>query len=378
MMQFLLVAPLLFAVPDPAPPARPTVQDAVGKVPWFTGTLEAAVAEGKTKQRIVLAFYWADQNPACLNMGQSTFSDDRVVTALANVLCVRVDVRAMTPLASRVPIRHVPVFVWFSPDGKPRDRMDGFWAPDPFLAETARIVNDVGTINDMRRKLANRQDDVDAHFELFLKLRAAGDMEGMNEERAAILRLDPEGHSRARMRFRYEDITNAIEQHWAQKRELPMDKVADLRTFVEVTDDPEVLWDGWMRLANTHAFLEQQPSTQPESAKQHRATRRDCLARAWRGITQNPDFLRDWCFQYAELFWVQRDELSEADKSFFLAMTMRMIKVFEREAEAYGYRARALMLAGQREDAIAAAERAIEFAPNDPKYQQLVRAIRGS
>lgn len=376
MIQLLLVAPLLLPAPAVARPQNPPAQAVADKIPWFSGTLESAVAEGKSKGKIVLAFYRTDQDNGCLALSLTTFSDDRVVAALANLVCVRVDAQAMTPLASRAPIRHLPVIVWFNPDGTPRDRLDGVYDPEPFLAETARIVNDVGTINDLRRKLADRQKDVDAHFELFLRLRSAGDVDGMNEEKAVILRLDPEGTSRARMRFRYEDITNAIERHWAEKRVLPMDKVEELRTFVELQDDPEILWDGWMRLANTHQYLERQSAGKPEEVKAHRAARRDCLSRAWRGVPQSPDFLRDWCLQCAELFWSQRDELSEADRAFLLAMTLRMVQKFDQEAESFAYRARALKLNGRLEDANAAARKAVELAPDDPKYQQLVREIQ--
>ena len=371
MIQFLLLVPALLVQNPPAP----SVAD---KIAWFSGTLENAVAEGKAKNRIVLAFYRADQDTGSTTMSQTTFSDERVATALANLVCVRVDVRSLTPLASRVPIRHLPVFVWLNPDGSPRDRIDGVFDSEGFLAETARIVNDVGTINDLRRKLVDRKEDVDAHFEFFLKLREAGDVDGANEEKAIILRLDPEGTSRARMRFRYEEITDAIERHWAEKRTLPMDKVEELRSFVELQDDPEILWDGWMRLANTHQFLERQAAGNPEEAKKHRATRRDCLARAWRGVPQQPEFLRDWCLQVSELYWSQRGELSEADKSFFLAMTMRMIQKFEQDPEAFAYRARALKLNGKLEDASAAARKAAELAPGDPKYKNLAQEIRGA
>lgn len=377
MIQTLLFAPLLLpglAVALLQDPPAPAVSD---KVSWFSGTLEAAVAEGKSKGKIVMAFYRTDQDTGSTNLSRAAFSDDRVVAALANIVCVRVDAQSMTPLASRTPIKHLPVLVWFNPDGTPRDRLDGVYEAESFLAETARIVNDLGTINDLRRKLADRQEDVDAHFELFLRLRSAGDVDGMIEEKAIILRLDPEGTSRARMRFRYEEITNAIEKHWAEKRVLPMDKVAELRTFVELQDDPEILWDGWMRLANTHQFLERQSAGKPEEMKAHRATRRDCLSRAWRGVPQNPDFLRDWCLGCSELFWSQRDELSEADKAFLLAMTMRMVQKFEQDPESFAYRARALKLTGKLEDANAAARKAVELAPGNVKYQQVLQEIQG-
>jgi len=376
MNHFLLVAPLLLPAPHPVRPASAPAQ-VTDKIPWFAGSLENAVEQGKSKNAIVLAFYRTEQDLDCATMSRTTFSDDRVVAALAKVVCVRIEPKTLTPMASRIPIKRLPVLVWFDPDGTPRDRLDGLYDPDPFLAETARIVNDIGTIGALRRRLVDLKDDIETHYQLFLKLRSVGDEDGMNEQKAIILRLDPEGRSRARMRLRYDEITSAIEKHWADKGELPMQKVEELRSFVEMQDDPEILWDGWMRLANTHDYLERQAVGKPEEAKSHREKRRDCLSRAWRGIPQEKQFLLNWCLETSEIFWSRRDELSEADKSFFLAMTLRMVQMFDRQAEAFSYRARALRLAGKREDAIAAARKAVEIAPDDPKYKMLLENLQG-
>jgi hypothetical protein len=369
MNHLLLAAALLLQSPPPS-------QGVTDKVPWFSGSLEAAIQEAKTKDAIVLAYFRTDADPDCATMSRTTFSNDAVVAALAKVVCVRIEPTSLTPMASRIPIKKLPVLVWFNPDGSPRDRLDGLHDPEPFLAETSRIVNDVGTINDLRRRMATRKDDVDAHFQLFQKLRSVGDEDGMNEEKAIILRLDPEGRSRARIRFSYDEITSAIEKHWADKGVLAMDKVQDLWEFVELQDDPEILWDGWMRLANTHDYLEKMAAGKPEEAKAHRAKKRECLKRAWRGVPQERQFLQGWCHTTSEIFWSQRTELSEADKAFLLTLTQRMIQLFDRNPDAFLQRARALRLSGKREDAVAAARKALELAPEDPRYKKLLEDLQ--
>jgi len=376
MIHLLLFASILLPPEAGAPPQDPTPPAATEKIPWFSGTLDKAIVEGKSKGKMVLGFYRSDQDPGSATMSRTTFSDDRVAAALANFVCVRVNYESRTAVESLVPTPRLPVIVWWNADGTPRDRIDGVYDPDAFLGETVRVVNDLGTINDLRRKLIGREKDVDAHFELFLRLRSTGDLEGTRAEKAAILSLDPEGVSRARLRFRYEEITTQIENYWYQKHTLPMDKIQELRAFVELQDDPEIVWDGWMRLANTHEFLERQAEGKPEEAKAHRSTRRDCLSRAWRGIPQTPAFLHDWCLQVADIFWSQRSELSEADKSFFLSVTTRMMQMFDAEADTFAYRACALKLTGKLEDAKAAARKAIELAPDDPKYKQLLTEIQ--
>jgi tetratricopeptide (TPR) repeat protein len=369
MNQFLLAAALLIQSPPPS-------QAVPDKIPWFSGSLEAAIEDAKPKNAIVLAFYRTDADPDCATMSRTTFSNDAVVAALSKVVCVRIEPRSLTPMASRIPLKKLPVLVWFNPDGSPRDRLDGLYDPEPFLAETSRIVHDIGTINDLRRRLADRKDDVDAHFALFQKLRSVGDEDGMNEQKAIILRLDPEGRSRARMRFAYDEITNAIEKHWAEKQTLPMDKIEDLWEFVELQDDPEILWDGWMRLANTHDYLEKQAAGKPEEAKLHRAKRRESLARAWRGVPQEKQFLSNWCHVTSEIYWSQRGELSEADKSFLLTLTQRSTQLFDKNPDAFQQRARALRLSGKREEAIAAARKAIELAPEDARYKKLLEDLQ--
>jgi hypothetical protein len=376
MIRLLLAAALL--LPDPSRARAQSAQDQAvpDKIPWFAGSLETALIEAKKKDAIVLAFFRTDADPDCTTMSRTTFSHDAVVAALAKVVCVRIEPNKLTPLASRIPIKKLPILVWFDPDGSPRDRLDGLYDPETFLAETARIVNDIGTIKDLRRRMVNRKDDVDAHFQLFQKLRSVGDEDGMNEERAIILRLDPEGRSRARIRFRYDEITAAIEKHWADTGVLAMDKVEDLWEFVELQDDPEILWDGWMRLASTHDYLERQAVGKPEEAKAHRAKRRDCFTRAWRGVPQERQFLQGWCHTTSEIFWSQREELSDADKAFLLTLTQRMIQLFDRNPDAFLQRARALRLSGKRTDAIAAARRALELAPEDPRYKKLLEDLQ--
>lgn len=380
MLNHLLAASLCLSSLAPAAPAEPALAaQTQDKVAWFQGDLEAALAEAKVKSKLAMAYFRADQIDACTQMSKTTFSDDRVVGALADVVCVRVDVHKQNFLAIRYTVKNTPAVIWFNTDGTSRDRIDDYKDPNAFLAEVARIKADLGTINEARRKSEAQPDDVDLHFELYRKLNSVGDWKGANDQKVAIIRLDPEGKSRARRHFKYEEITTQIEQHWHETGKLAMPKVEELQLFVEVETDPELVYDGWMRLANTHEYLGNQAASigQNDQAMKNRATRRDFLARAYRALPASADMQHWWSFQYSDEFWNQRDELSAEDKDFLVKLTGRMVQAFDKEALAYDHRARALMLLGAKAEALDAAKKAVEIEPANKAYQDRLKQIQG-
>ncbi|HEV8112277.1 MAG TPA: thioredoxin family protein [Planctomycetota bacterium] len=367
--------------PAPAPAPAPTPAPApapAGKIAWSAKDLDAVLKDAKAGNKLVMLFFHSASTPRSVDMSKEAFTDDRVAELLKDVICLQVD-QSLTPIAMRYGVQYAPVVVWVNSDGTVRDRLD-YHDLATFVSEVTRIKLDLGTVNELRRKVAAKGDDVDARFELYRRLKELGDITASSEQKAAIIKLDPQGTSRASHHFNYDRITEEIERYWAQTGTLHMHKVEELKTFIELESDPELLWDGWMRLANTHAYLANQSASKGmfADAKEHRATRRKCIALSLRGVPQqDPEFYHDWCASNSELFWNERDELSPEDKQFLTTLTTRMLEAFDKDPMAHDLRARAFYLAGQRPQAIDEAQKAVELDPKNADYKARLKLFRG-
>jgi hypothetical protein len=353
----LSLSPLQSQEP-PLPPPKPEE----AKMVWFDKGLKDAIAKAGAEQKLVM-LYFNDQRSGSERMNRESFAHEKIAAALKDMVCFKVDYDRQRAIADTYRVKEPPVIVWLNSDGSARERVNDYEPMGVLLANISRVKADIGTINESRRKIAANGNDLDARFDVYTRLKDLGDLKGSDEQRAAIEKLDPEKKSRGAHHFRYEAITSSIEQFWAQTHTLDMAKIAELRAFVEVETDPDILWDGWMRLANTHQFLETQASSsgQIEAAAQHRSDRRQCLSFAYRGLKPDLDGLHEWGYVYADLFWEQRAELSPADKDFYVRLTERLAKTFDLDGLAHDHHARALFVSGQRKQALEEERRAIEL-----------------
>jgi len=385
MIFFLLaVAPTLLGLrsTQPALAPAPSVrgqQAPPGKIPWSTKDLEAVLKDAKSEGKFVMLLLGAESSPASVQFVKECSEDDRVGEALKDLLCVRVDLDQQAAYAEKYGVKEIPEFVWFNPDGTIREHTRGYHGVDQFLGSVSRVKLDLGTMNELRAKVAAKPDDIDARFELYKRLKDVGDIAGSSEQKAAIIKLDPQGQSRASHHFAYERITSDIEQYWHQTGTLQMQKIGELKTFVEMETDTWIVWDGWMRLANTHAYLANQSATKGQfaDAKEHRTTRRKYIALSARGVPQDPEICHYWNVTNGELFWNERDELSPEDKAFMLAMTTKFTDAFEKDALAWDLRGRAYFVNGQRPKAIDALEKAVELDPAREEFKNRLKLFRG-
>jgi thiol-disulfide isomerase/thioredoxin len=366
--------------PAPAAPAKPQ-----SKVAWYSGTLEKALLEAKTSNKLVFADFGASWCSWCMKMNREVFSTDEVGAALENVISVSIDYDKQRDTAERFLVGKdgLPVVIWFNSDGTVRERIDFFQDKDHFLANAARIKADIGTINDLRRKIVANPADLDQRFELYKRLKAAGDAAGAALQRAEIEKSDPQGSSRAMHNFKYEALKAEINATWQQSKSLDPKQIQGLWNFMEVESDPELVWDGWMSLSNTYKYWGEMAQARGDAAdaKKNRSVQRDCLARAWRGIPQDDDTLRAHVTGYASLFWDLREELSAEDKSLLLTMTEMVARRLENEPVVQHAYAQALFLSNKSDAALAACERAIELGKAtgfDPQnFEKTLALIRG-
>jgi thiol-disulfide isomerase/thioredoxin len=355
-------------IPTPSKPDK-------GKIAWTEKGYEAALAEAKASGKPVFLDFYADWCQPCRRMAREVFSQDEVAQAAKAFLCVSLDYDKQREIAERWGIKQIPAMLFLNPDGTLRDRIDAFQEAPVFLANLVRIQNDIGTLNEFERKLAATPADLSLRFEFYKRLKAAGQTARADAQRTEIKKLDTANQSHAARTFQYEDIKKEIEGHWAQTRTLNPQQIDKLRKFMEDETDPELIYDGWMSLANTYKFWNEEATKRGAAgeAASHRTQWRICLAKAWRGVPQDDETLNWWGYQYCGQLWDQKDELSADDKAFYLRLSDMMVRRFEREPLAHDYHGRALYLSGRVQEAMDRARAAIDLARKlgqDPKEME--------
>jgi hypothetical protein len=368
------------AAPAQIPAAPAQAPAAPEKVAWSAKDLTAVLKDAKADSKLVMVFFRQDGDPDSDLVSKEVFTNDDVAAALKDVLCVKVDVKKQAAIATQYGVTYTPIFAWFNSDGTPRDRYGMFKEVRFFVAAIVRVKADAGTINELRKKVETDGNDLESRYELYRRLKEFGDIQGSSEQKAAILKIDTAGTSRGSHHFAYDRITSDIERYWSANGKLPDAKIAELQTFVEMENVPEIIWDGWMRLANTYAYYANQAAATGKfaDAAAHRATRRACLAKAWRGIPGEPDYLKDWIETNGKLFWDERDELTPADKEFMMTMSQRYMDAFANDAAPCDFRSRACYVNGKRVQAIEAEEEAVKRDPNNKEFQERLKLFRGS
>ena len=385
-----LLLGLLFALQNPTPPpaqtppaeksppaSEPPAQE---KVAWTAKDLPAVLKDAKADSKLVLLYFRQDGDAEGELVSQHVLSSDDVAELLKDVICMKIDVKKQPQIASQYNVTYTPIFAWLNPDGTARDRFSTFKEVRFFAAAISRIKIDSGTINELRKKVAADGNDLESRYELYRRLKEFGDIQGSSEQKSAILKLDTAGTSRGSHHFAYDRITSDIERYWSSNGKLPEAKIAELQTFVEMENIPEIIWDGWMRLANTYAYFATQAAERGKfaDAAAHRVTRRSCLAKAWRGLPGEPDYLKEWCTNTGTLFWNERDELTPDDKEFLMTMAKRYVDTFPNEGAPYDMFARAYFLTGKRVQAIEASEEAVKKDPTNKDFQERLKLFRGS
>src|SRR5258705_280364 len=117
----LAVASLL-SPPTPAPAAPPMIIGTIGtsralvsaedhgKINWFKGSFEEALAQAKASNKLVFIDFWTTWCGWCKRLNKDTFSDDTVVAELNDIICLSIDAESKTgkPIAERFHVKGVP------------------------------------------------------------------------------------------------------------------------------------------------------------------------------------------------------------------------------------------------------------------------------
>src|SRR6185436_15307371 len=113
--------------------ARPVaaVENTHGKIPWFTGTFEEALARAKAENKVLFVDLWTPTCVWCKKLDKDTFSEDSVVAALKDVICLNLDAESTTgrPIARRFGASLFPTMIVLDADGAYREKLSGYLTP---------------------------------------------------------------------------------------------------------------------------------------------------------------------------------------------------------------------------------------------------------
>lgn len=391
---------LALAPPIPAPPATDPLPDH-GKIEWFRGNIDEAIQTATTVGKPIFVDFWTESCAPCRLMDAQAFSDPEVLEVMKDFVCVAIDGESPWFLENGITERYnitvFPTLVFLEPNGAARDKLGGYHSTRSFLKEARRIAQNVDTVSGLRARIRQNHDDVLAYLDLAIKLQQFADQQGMqlayeagkkrikaggafdpndvemhfeiakryrqlgdlttyNEHIDKIKELDPEGKSRPSRRLTFE----ALAEHTLSSHD-----DTDMRQFLEMETDREMLHEGWHRVANVENFRAQKAKIRkkPEEAAQHRYERRACLRRAF-FKADGDDLILSYGQMVCEVHYDEYADLTDPEKTVAVKIARQLVEIAGDDTEYLDTLACALMVAGEEAEALQLARRCVELEPH--------------
>jgi len=227
--------------------AEPEAQH--GKVDWFEGTYEELLEKAREESRVIMLSFYSDTCRYCSELDREAFSNDEVVEALEPVLCFVVD--ADTPGGKAIDALyptdgHYPTQVFLDSDGSLRDRIKGYHAVSVFRPELERILADEYTLGHLRRMVEKEPENIDHVWAYAWRLKKFGDAAAYEAQVERLRELDPKGTSQPSRHLALKDALRILDER---------EDDAPLREHLAEETYPELLYEGWTRLAHFHHKL---------------------------------------------------------------------------------------------------------------------------
>jgi thiol-disulfide isomerase/thioredoxin len=358
---------------------RPATQPEHGKLAWFEGGYEAALAKAKAENKLIFIDFWTTWCAWCKRMDRDTYSNELVVKAMGDVICLSIDAesKAGAPIAKQFPIAGYPAMFVVNPDGTLRERISGYLRPGAFLSEMKRVRADQGTLSGLKQAFEADNANLEKRFEYAEKLRQMGATAEADAHVAEIKRLDPERKSMPGRLLRVEEaVSGQIEQLWRENRGAESPLV--LEELLRNEEHPRVIYKGRYTLGYIYNGLADlaQVQKQVEAARDYHARSRAAHREAWHACRASERFVftRELL---GTLWWPRRDELGPEDKALALEMIKFLAPTDASEADELELAARAAFLAGEVEQARRFANRCIELEPRSKEFQDLFKDVGG-
>lgn len=350
--------PVAMATPPPLQePADPYARSK-GKLEWFEGSWEELLAEAKKSERLIFLDFYAEWCVWCKRLDKDVFSHEVVVGEMKDLLCYAVDVesKAGKPIAKRYHVDPLPTLLFLEPNGDVREVVVGFMTASPFLEEVKRIKRNEGTLGALRERIEKEPTDLDARYELGMKLQKIGDQHGYEKQVQAIRELDPEGLTVASRRLTLDEIL-------ASTRNKPDPQT--LYAFVAVETDPDLLFRGWYAIYHVEGTLAAKRSKK-------RAFHRECWVEAARKLWHHtPEMNRGSLGNaIAWNFYEARAELGPDELAFALDVARDAVKILPNDPNVVDTLACCLFATGARDEALLMIKRCIELDPQNPEWKK--------
>jgi len=339
-----------------------------GKIAWFSGSFDEALAEAKANQKLVFVDFWTESCGWCKRLDRETYSDDAVFSGMKDLVCLNLDAqsRAGKPVALRYQVRLYPTLIFLASDGSLEERIEGYLPPASFKKEVERIRAGKGTLGELRRQVEGDRTDPDKRYRLGRRLADLGDAAGRDAQVAEIRRLDPAGSSLAMHHLAFEELVAKISAGWQKSQSLD---TASMEAFVGKETYPEVLFEARRSLGQMYKYLGDQDERAGDTAaaRRHRADARNAMKAAWSSVPE--DQVVEYGNTVAWYFYESREDLAPADKTFALEVAERFAPGAQDDVNALDTYACALFLNGKKEQALQQIARCIELDPKNGDWK---------
>lgn len=365
------------AVPAPVSNSAIVVAEEHGKIPWFTGTFDEAVAKAKAEKKLIFIDFWTTWCGWCKKLDKETYMDDSVLLTMKDIICVSIDAESKdgAPIAKKYSITGFPTMVVLESDGSLRDQLVGYMPPTKFKEEIERVRADKGTIGDLKKQVEADAKNLDKRWKLASKLKEMGETKGFDAQMAEIKKLDPEGKSLPMRQLAFEETMGKIEELW--KAEKGADSPALLKEFLAKETYKEILFNGYATLSQIYGGLGQmaEKDNKADDVKKFAVESRKAQMMAWKNV--GDEQMVDYGNQIAWSLYEAKDELSADEKTFALEVATKIATKADKNAAVLDTVACVQFMNGKKDDAIKTIKHAIELDGKNEEYKARLKEFGG-
>ncbi len=359
--------------PAPAPDlssADPQGREGARGIEWFRGSWTEALAKARKEGRLLFVEVSRDGCGYCRKLEGTTFRDASVARELRTLVCFELNASrpAHAPIAREYAPTIYPTMLFLESDGRVRDRVLGYVEADRLVEEARRIKRNERTLSGLEKAILEDPSDVEARYELALKLRHFGDEEGYRDQIAAIAHHDPERTSLPSRRIALEELR--------QRAQSTLDPT-ELYAFLKTEGEQDLLFEGWYAIWQLEGYLER-VAKKARQRREHREQKFLAAKTLWRNVPSEDAHFVSLGTSIARSFYEGRKYLERADLEWALTVAEATLERAPRDVAARDTLACTLFALGRRDDAVEHVKICIDREPRNPTWRERLRSFRAN